>query len=142
MSERKLNLLIVDDSPTILRLVTTTLQVHLGEELEITALAYPQDAAAFLETHCCDILLSDVEMPGMSGMELVQAAKARNCWTQAIMMTAHSTCGHLSAAMDCGASDYLLKPIAQQELIEVMTASIKRIVRWRRALRGTLRPVN
>jgi DNA-binding NtrC family response regulator len=136
---RKLNVLVVDDAPTILRIVTRTLQSRLGENLEITALADPHEVAALLDHYGCDILLSDVEMPGLSGMDVVRAAKQRNVWTQAIIMTAHSTSDRLSAAMDCGASDYLLKPIQADELIEIVTECMRRVRRWERALRGTLR---
>lgn len=136
---RRLNLLVIDDSPTILAIVTETLQHHFGDVLEVSALQDPRDAHEFLERHCCDILLVDVEMPGISGLEVLRAAKARNSWTQGIIMTAHSTSDRLSVAMDCGACDYLLKPIATHQLIETVAECTKRVTRWQDALRGTLR---
>ena len=138
-SPRRLNLLVIDDSPTILAIVTETLQNHFGDVLEISALQDPRAARGFLERCCCDILLVDVEMPGKSGLDVLRETKARNVWTQGIIMTAHSTCDRLSSAMDCGACDYLLKPIQPDHLIEVVAECTKRVTRWHRALRGTLR---
>jgi DNA-binding NtrC family response regulator len=140
-ANRKLNLIVVDDSPTILRIVTHTLQKRFGDVLDVTALTDPRELEALLQNYCCDILLSDVEMPGISGLEVVRMVKQRNVWTQAIIMTAHSTCDRLSTAMDCGASDYVVKPIEQDQLIEIVSECIHRVTRWRKALRGTLRPV-
>ncbi len=137
---RKLNVLIVDDSPTILRMVSDALQAQFGKEIEVTALTDPQEVVPLLDHYCCDILLSDVEMPGCSGLEVVAAAKRRNVWTQSVIMTAHSTSDRLAAAMDAGACDYLLKPVQRTNLLEVVSACIRRAQRWHRALRGTLRP--
>lgn len=137
---RKLNVLIVDDSPTILRIVSDALQEQFGKEIEVTALTDPQEVPPLLDHYCCDILLSDVEMPGRSGLEVVAAAKRRNVWTQAVIMTAHSTSDRLAAAMDAGACDYLLKPVERTSLLEVVSACMRRAHRWHRALRGTLRP--
>lgn len=137
---RKLNVLIVDDSPTILRIVSDALQEQFGKEIEVTALTDPQEVPPLLDHYCCDILLSDVEMPGRSGLEVVAAAKRRNVWTQAVIMTAHSTSDRMAAAMDAGACDYLLKPVERTSLLEVVSACMRRAQRWHRALRGTLRP--
>lgn len=141
-SQRRLSLLVVDDAPTILRIVSLTLQEQLGEVLDITAISDPQEALAVLESTCCDILLTDVEMPMISGLEVVRAAKARNCWTQTVVMTAHSTCDRLATAMELGACDYLLKPIKPDQLLEVVSECTRRVQRWQRALRGTLRPAH
>jgi DNA-binding NtrC family response regulator len=140
-AHRKLNMLVVDDAPSILRIVTLTLQQRLGELLDVTALSDAEEAALFLNDYCCDILLSDVEMPGMSGLEVVRVAKQRSCWTQAIVMTAHSTSERLATAMDNGACDYLLKPFKPDQLVEVVSECAHRVHRWQRALQGTLRPV-
>ena len=111
MTDRKLNLVIVDDSPNILRLVTTSLQVHLGDELDITALAYPHDALAFLESHGCDILLADVEMPGINGFEFVARAKADPTIADipVIMVTSLSSAMDRRRGADVGVSAYVVK---------------------------------
>lgn len=136
---RRLNLLVIDDSPTILSIVSDTLEERFSDVVDVTALSDPSAAARFLERSTCDILLVDVEMPGVSGLDVLRAAKARNVWTQGIIMTAHSTCDRLATAMDCGACDYLLKPIDRQQLVEVIAECTKRVTRWQQALRGTLK---
>ncbi|HTN76093.1 MAG TPA: response regulator [Pirellulaceae bacterium] len=137
---RKLNLLVVDDSSTIVTLVSKMLQASLGDVLEVTAFSSPLEAVKFLDGYCCDILLSDIEMPGVSGIEMLRQAKSRNAWTQVIFMTAHSSCDYLAEAIENGASDYLLKPIDRGEMVGVVSQCASRVTRWHKALRGTLRP--
>ena len=137
---RKINTLIVDDDPGIVRYVTKALLPSLGEILELTSLTDSQEARRVLETRCFDILLSDIEMPDITGMEMLRVVKQQNPWTQVIFMTAHSTVAHLAAAIEGGASAYLLKPIERDELVNVVGQCASRIARWQHALRGTLRP--
>lgn len=140
-TSRKLNLLVVDDSPTILTLVSKMLHASLGDVLDITSISDSPQAEKFLDNFCCDILLSDIEMPGVSGLDMLRHAKSRNAWTQVVFMTAHSSIDYLAEAIENGASDYLLKPIDRSELISVVSQCASRVTRWQKALRGTLRPV-
>lgn len=136
---RKLKLLAVDDSPTILTLVSKMLQASLSDVLEVTAISDPVQASKFLESECCDILLSDIEMPGVTGLDMLRLAKSRNAWTQVVFMTAHSSWDYLAEAIENGATDYLLKPIDRCELVSVVSQCASRVTRWQKALRGTLR---
>lgn len=138
---RKLSLLVVDDAPTIVTLVSKMLQASLGDVLEVTALSDPGEAKKFLDSYCCDIVLSDIEMPETSGLEILRLAKSRNAWTQVVFMTAHSSWDYLAEAIENGATDYLLKPIDRSELVSVVSQCASRVTRWQRALRGSLRAV-
>ena len=73
------------------------------------------------------------------GLELLQCAKRRNACTQVLFMTGHSTQEALLVALERGASDYLLKPVDQTELIELLKQSYQRQRRWKKALLGTWR---
>lgn len=85
---RKLNVLIVDDSPTILRMVGDVLQAQFDKEIEVTAMTDPHEVVPLLNHYCCDILLSDVEMPGRSGLEVVAACMRRaHRWHRALRGT-------------------------------------------------------
>lgn len=138
-SPRTLNLLIVDDDPAIVRLVSSFLKSDMPDDIEIHKTSSPTEARDWLDQHSCDILLSDIEMPGLTGLDMLRFAKQRNAWTQVIFMTAHSTWDHISEAIENGACDYLLKPIDRDDLSGVVSDVRSRMIRWQSALQGTFR---
>jgi len=138
MSRHVLNLLVLDDDPAIVRLVAAVLRRQFCEELTVHALADPVDARDWLDENCCDILISDIEMPQLDGLDILRFAKQRNPWTQVIFITGHSTIDRISAAIENGATDYLVKPIDDGELIAVVSEQLVRIRRWLTAVHGTL----
>lgn len=135
---RKLNLLVVDDDPSIVRLLTNVIERKLGDRLAVHGETDSEQAKKWLAEHCCDLLVSDLEMPGASGLEMLRYAKQRNAWTQVIFITAYSTWERISEAIEFGASDYLLKPIDQEELIALLNQQYVRCARWQNAVLGTL----
>lgn len=136
---RKLNLVVLDDDPAVLRLVETFLKAEFKEDVHVFALSDPYDLQVFIEERGCDILLSDIEMPGLDGMEVLKIAKKRNVWTQVIFMTGCSTWDRISFAIENGATDYLTKPIKREELIRTVRYQQERITRWRRAAMESMR---
>ena len=88
---RKFNLVIVDDDPSIVRVVEKHLERASLERVAIHSMTNPAVARAWIDKNRCDILLSDVEMPGIGGLAMLKFAKQRNSWTQVIFMTANST---------------------------------------------------
>lgn len=115
-----MDLLIVDD------------EIHIREGLKRTIeSAFPQvrvwtddSAEAALERLAqvpVDIVLADIMMSGMSGLEMIAAAKDRYRGIQWIILSAHSDFGFAQEALRQGATDYLLKPIGKAKLIELLT---------------------
>jgi DNA-binding NtrC family response regulator len=135
---RKISILVVDDDAAITRLVAGHLKSELPFPVEVTDFNDPYAASHWLENNCCDILLSDIVMPGLNGDDMLRIAKRRNPWTQVVFMTAHSTWDRIALAIEGGASDYLMKPIDFEELDEVVSHVAARITRWQAALRETL----
>jgi DNA-binding NtrC family response regulator len=135
---RKVNLLIVDDDPSMVRLLTRVVERHLGDKMSVCGLSDSSEALAWLEHHCCDILVSDIDMPDIDGLQMLRYAKRRNAWTQVIFITAHTTWEKLTEAVEFGASDYLLKPINQDELVTLLSQQYVRCARWQTAVLGTL----
>lgn len=137
ISARKLNVMIVDDDPSVVRLLTTLLKQEFGQGLNLYEVTDPHAARQWIEDHCCDILISDIEMPGLDGLHLLKTAKGRNAWTQVIFITGHTSLDRLTEALEWGASDYLLKPIDRQEVLEVVGQLARRCARWQSAVLGT-----
>ncbi len=133
----KLQLVVIDDDPAIVRIVTRVVNQALGDIIETTDFTDPHEAQRWIDQQCCDVLITDLEMPDINGLELLQFSKARNPWTQVIFLTGHSTLQALSEAIELGASDYLVKPLDQFEMVDVLRQAHSRFVRWRNALGQT-----
>ena len=134
---RKLNVLIVDDDPSVVRLLTALLKQEFDLGLNLHEATDAREAQQWIENHCCDVLVSDIEMPGLDGLQLLKTAKSRNAWTQVIFITGHSSLDRLTEALEWGASDYLLKPIDRQEVLEVVGQLARRCARWQTAVINT-----
>jgi YesN/AraC family two-component response regulator len=135
--EKKIKLLLVDDDPSMVRFLTKIINLSFGEEIELQSLSDPTMARDTIERNLIDILVTDLEMPGINGLGLLRCAKRRNALTQVLFITGHSSFDALNDALDLGATDYLLKPLDQTELVELLDQAQKRVRRWRQALAGT-----
>ncbi len=134
-----ITVLVVDDDAALLRLLSTVLSNAFGEEIQIEVLDNPREACNFLDRHAVDVLLTDLEMPEMNGVDLQKFARARNAFTQVLFLTGHSTQQTILDALECGATDYLLKPVDRELLVELVRQAVQRVTRWRRALGETWR---
>ncbi|MEX2118819.1 MAG: response regulator [Pirellulales bacterium] len=135
---RKLNLLVIDDDPAMVRLLTLVIERNLGDRMVVYGLSDPDEARRWLDQNCCDILISDLQMPGIDGLDMLRFAKRRNAWTQVIFITGHSTWDKIAEAVEYGASDYLLKPIDHHDLVTLLNQQYVRCARWQTAVLGTL----
>ena len=118
------NILVVDDEPKMTSLICGTLE---DEGHRVTTSVDPHEALALIEKHSFDLVITDLAMPKVSGMEILDQALARgDC--DVIMMTAYGTAESAVAAMKKGAADYLLKPFSLDELVIL----VKRLTEQRR----------
>jgi DNA-binding NtrC family response regulator len=134
---RKLNLFVVDDDPALTRLADKYLRGPFGERVTLTTFNDSQAARQQIEDSGCDLLISDIQMPGLDGLELLRVAKRRNAWSQVIFMTGHSTWDRIAEAIEAGACDYLLKPLVREDLQRVVEQSCERLARWQKVVRAT-----
>jgi DNA-binding NtrC family response regulator len=131
-------LLLVDDDSSMVRLLTRIIDRSFGDRVELRSLVDPKEARRWIEENVVDILVTDLEMPGVNGLELLRCAKRRNPCAQVLFITGNSTLEALTDALELGATDYLLKPLDQAELIRLVEDAEERLRRWREALAGTL----
>jgi two-component system response regulator HydG len=97
-----------------------------------------------LKHRLADLLLLDLKLPGGAGLDLLREVKERHPETAVIVMTAFATVSSAVEAMRIGASDYLTKPFALEELTSVLKRSASRLhfdIQSRR-LRESLRTQN
>lgn len=109
----RINLLIVDDEPEILNF----LGMMFEESVYGVQMAESGDhALALLKQGQVDVLISDIRMPGMDGLELMRQAQQYDPELQYIFMSGHSDVDTAVIAMKEGALDFLLKPVEFETL--------------------------
>lgn len=111
-----INILIIDDEVQI----TTMLQKALSKNKEFSVSAYnnPVDALSQLNSIKPDVVLLDIMMPQMDGIEVLADIKKKLHETVVIMMTAYSTLDRVLASHKQGAEDYILKPFESLVAVE------------------------
>ena len=111
------SILIVEDEPKMRRL----LEMNLADQGFTTHAA--GDAAAglkLLNTEKIDLVVTDFKLPGMNGLEFLQAIKRANAAMPVVIMTAYGSVESAVEAMKFGASDYVLKPFSLAEMVLVV----------------------
>lgn len=96
----------------------------------------PCDALAYLETHPADLLITDISMPQMSGIELIQKIREMNPIISILVLSAYDNFEYVRSAMRHGAENYLLKPLDPDELTESVS-NIANHIQERAELSGT-----
>ena len=114
--------LVVDDD----RAVRSALRVNLAKAGFDVRLADCAEAALDeLEDREPDVVLTDVKMPGMGGLALLEVIKSRTPETRVVLMTGHGSVEDAVTAMKRGASDYIIKPISKNELLIVLDKALR-----------------
>jgi len=116
-------ILIIDDDRAIAKLLTSNLQ-HLGFELETANDGSEGLEAA--ETFQPDVILLDIMLPGLNGLEVCRRLRARSA-VPIIMLTARDEEDLRIQALDAGADDYLTKPFYFRELLARIRAILRRV---------------
>ncbi len=119
---REGTVLIVDDEPNVRRVLAALLS-RAG--FEIVLAADGQRALESLERERVDAVLTDLRMPHMNGLELLEAMRARHRRVPVVLLTAHGSVGSAVEALKCGAFDYLTKPYDPDELIAALDKAVR-----------------
>jgi two-component system response regulator YesN len=127
MPERTFDLVVVDDDAAIVRIVGHIIASQLSDCYAVTTFTDSRVARDWFEHHACDVLISDVEMPGLGGVDLLRVGRQQNADMQAIFLTAHSSWDRIAEAIGSGVNDYLLKPVDQSDLIKVLRQAHERL---------------
>jgi DNA-binding NtrC family response regulator len=109
--------LIIDDEP-LMRLSMEDALRAVG--CEVRAAATGSEGLAMLEKGGYDIVVTDLRLPGMDGLTLLQAAKQRSPRTEVVVITAHGSVETAVGAMKAGAYDYITKPFSMDELLLIV----------------------
>ncbi|MFC4100602.1 response regulator [Paenibacillus xanthanilyticus] len=121
-----MDILIVDDETVIREGIMRTLHNRFPDHTLHLA-ANPEEAAALLRRHRIHIVLTDILMPGMTGLELMNLSGKLYPHIKWVVISAYSEFAYAQEAVRLGAKDYLLKPIGKEVLvamIEKLTAEV------------------
>ncbi|MWV45560.1 response regulator [Paenibacillus sp. HJL G12] len=112
------NILVVDDEPLICKGLAGLLNTSgLGIGQIITATS-GEEALDYIRMENIDLLITDIQMGEMSGIELMHQAKIVKPWVQAIIISAHETFQYAQMAIRLGARDYLIKPLNSEQFLD------------------------
>jgi DNA-binding NtrC family response regulator len=113
--------LVVDDRESVLELMASI----LGEAYEVTTTPDPRAAVSFLEQRPFDVVLTDVRMPGMTGFDLLAAARRCGADASVVMMTGFASIRDAVGAIRNGAFDYVAKPLEADEIALVVARAVE-----------------
>jgi two-component system response regulator YesN len=113
------NILVVDDESIIRRGIERTIRKHFPEHRVLLA-ENPEEAVQMLKNVPIDLVLTDIIMPGMTGLELMEISRKRHAHVKWVVISAHSEFSYAKEAVRLGAKDYLLKPIGKDTLIDMI----------------------
>ncbi len=121
LPERK-QILVVDDEPNLRRVLSAQLErdgydVHTAEDGE--------EALQILKEHHLDLVITDLRMPKVDGMELLRRALELDDELPVVMITAHGTVDNAVEALKTGAFDYLTKPFDQAEVRAIVRKALR-----------------
>lgn len=115
--------LLVDDEVDFL---DTLLKRMQKRQVNVSGVQSGEQALDWLETNSADVIVLDVRMPGMDGIETLRAIKKKNPLIEIIMLTGHANLEVAREGIELGVFDYLMKPFDIDELLYKIQDAYKR----------------
>jgi DNA-binding NtrC family response regulator len=116
-------ILIVDDEKNIRLTLSQALEAL---DIETQAAVNGEEALGMLEENSYSLILLDLKMPGMDGIDVLRRVRDRHPEIKVIIITAHGSIDSATEAMKLGAVDFIQKPFAPKEIRELITNMLKR----------------
>jgi DNA-binding NtrC family response regulator len=124
-------ILAVDDELDMLTLLKMIIEGYTDHQVTVTN--NPLEAVDLLDREQFDVVLTDLKMPGMDGMELLELAKKKDEDALVMVITAYGSLESAEEAMAKGAFDFITKPFRKEQIL----VTIERAMRWREMVRQT-----
>ncbi|HHI03026.1 MAG TPA: sigma-54-dependent Fis family transcriptional regulator [candidate division Zixibacteria bacterium] len=120
----KSSILVVDDAPDTLEIIKRNLTSHGYEVFTANCV---DNAIEFLDVNSVDLVITDLRMPKVSGLDLVRHVRANMKDTEIIMITGYATIDGAVKAIKIGAEEYLSKPFTDEELLNAVQSAINKL---------------
>lgn len=128
MADTKHSVLHIDDDPQVTRIVNRQLSLR---GYEVTSLNDPSLVVDYLLENECRVVISDIDMPGINGIELLQQIKRQDGGVQVIMLTGLVTMTSVLRSLRLGAEACLFKPLTKVDpLDQALQDSFRKLDRW------------
>jgi two-component system, response regulator YesN len=114
------SILIVDDEISTRRGIYATLEQHFKGAYELLLAEHGQEALSILQEKKIHLLLTDIRMPGMNGIELIEEMEARGIKSTVIFLTGYAEFEYAQKGIQMGVHNYLLKPIDRVKLVQAV----------------------
>jgi DNA-binding NtrC family response regulator len=125
------SILVVDDAPDTLELIRRNLDAH-GYEVRVASSV--EGALQVLEKTSVDLVITDLKMPHVSGLDLVRHIRENFKETEVMMITGYPTVESAVTAVKSGAQEYLSKPFTDEELLSAVHSALEVLKTRREAL--------
>jgi DNA-binding NtrC family response regulator len=127
MDTNAFNVLLVDDEPDFLYPLVRRL---VRRNLIVDSAGNGQEAIEIINKKPVDVVVLDVKMPGMGGLDILRAIKAAHDTIEVILLSGHASIDTAMEGLSCGAFDYLMKPVDFDELFfKIQDAYEKKCIR-------------
>lgn len=115
-----LKILVVDDEPTVRRGIILGVDWAAMDCVVVGEASNGQEGLEAAERYNPNLIITDVRMPKMDGLEMLEILRERGCKAKAVVLTAYGEFEYARRALQLGAFDYLLKPFRNQDLEAVI----------------------
>lgn len=132
-------ILIVDDEPDMLKLLSMILREKTP--YEVTTTNNPVEAVELAKNEKFDLVITDLKMPGLDGLQLLEEVKKRDEDVPVIIITAYGTIDAATEAIEKGGFDFITKPFKKEQILFTIEKALKwlRVQRENRMLREKLK---
>jgi DNA-binding NtrC family response regulator len=128
IAHNRTKILVVDDSPPTLEVIQRNLEAAGYEVFTVPSV---EEAIAFLEQNSVDLVITDIKMPKISGLELLKYVKENVKGTEIMIITGYPSIKGAVEAVKNGAENYLVKPFTDEELLSAVSKMLEKLANRR-----------
>jgi DNA-binding NtrC family response regulator len=119
-----LKVLVVEDDMAFRGLLEEALTLF---DFDVKSAIHAENAISILENHSFDIILTDITLGGMTGLELSRFYREKNSSTPIVVISGHSDSETIQEALNSGVNDYITKPFKITDLPTIITRNLAKI---------------
>ena len=115
-----MKILIVDDDALIRNWLSMLLRQLKGDDIQVTEVCDGVEALEVCRTQAVDLVITDIKMPRLDGISLIQTLQTESPQIQTVVLSAYDDFSYVRVALRCGALDYILKAEMRMEDIAAL----------------------